>query len=89
MKFSIIKNKFTEYQNKKISVKNVEKAGILNPSFLEYKMIQFFLNKNMRTNCPLCNSEYTFHNGVNFECPNCDYEWNYNDKYILLKILLK
>ena len=30
----------------------------------------------MNTECPSCESENAFHNGVNFECPDCDYEWN-------------
>ena len=27
-------------------------------------------------NCPHCHSEYTYHDGVQFVCPNCAYEWS-------------
>ena len=30
----------------------------------------------MNTECPSCESENAFHNGVNFECPDCGHEWN-------------
>ncbi|XZF76705.1 zinc ribbon domain-containing protein YjdM [Bacillus sp. AL-1R] len=26
-------------------------------------------------NCPKCNSEYTYHDGNLFVCPECGYEW--------------
>lgn len=26
-------------------------------------------------NCPKCNSEYTYQDGVNFICPECAHEW--------------
>ena len=26
-------------------------------------------------NCPKCNSEYTYEDGVLFVCPECAYEW--------------
>lgn len=29
-------------------------------------------------NCPKCNSEYTYEDGINFVCPECAYEWNAN-----------
>ncbi|MFJ7737256.1 zinc ribbon domain-containing protein YjdM [Lysinibacillus sp. NPDC097287] len=29
-------------------------------------------------NCPKCNSEYTYEDGVNFVCPECAYEWSAN-----------
>ena len=31
----------------------------------------------MNTTCtnPDCESENAFHNGVNFECPDCGHEW--------------
>jgi protein PhnA len=31
--------------------------------------------------CPECNSEYTYEDGVNFICPECAHEWN-NDAVI-------
>lgn len=31
-------------------------------------------------NCPKCNSEYTYEDGVMYICPECAYEWNPNDK---------
>ena len=27
-------------------------------------------------NCPQCNSEYTYEDGVNYVCPECAYEWS-------------
>lgn len=27
-------------------------------------------------NCPKCNSEYTYEDGVMFVCPECAYEWS-------------
>ncbi len=27
-------------------------------------------------NCPKCNSEYVYHDSVNFVCPDCAYEWS-------------
>jgi protein PhnA len=27
-------------------------------------------------NCPKCNSEYTYEDGMNFVCPECGHEWN-------------
>ena len=27
------------------------------------------------TECPRCHSEDAYHNGVCYECPECDYEW--------------
>ncbi|WP_286926580.1 MULTISPECIES: zinc ribbon domain-containing protein YjdM [Lysinibacillus] len=27
-------------------------------------------------NCPKCNSEYTYEDGVNFVCPECAHEWS-------------
>ena len=29
----------------------------------------------MNTECPKCHSEDAYHNGVTYECPECDYEW--------------
>lgn len=29
-------------------------------------------------NCPKCNSEYTYDDGINFVCPECAFEWNAN-----------
>ncbi|MFJ7951501.1 zinc ribbon domain-containing protein YjdM [Lysinibacillus sp. NPDC096418] len=29
-------------------------------------------------NCPKCNSEYTYEDGINFVCPECAYEWSAN-----------
>lgn len=25
--------------------------------------------------CPICNSENAYHNGVCYECPDCGHEW--------------
>lgn len=30
-------------------------------------------------NCPHCHSEYTYHDGVQFVCPDCAYEWSPQD----------
>lgn len=30
-------------------------------------------------NCPQCNGEYVYHDGVNFICPDCGNEWSDND----------
>lgn len=27
-------------------------------------------------NCPKCNSEYTYQDGLNFVCPECAHEWS-------------
>ena len=27
-------------------------------------------------NCPQCNSEYTYEDGVNYVCPECAHEWS-------------
>lgn len=27
------------------------------------------------TECPECHNEDAYHNGVCYECPECDYEW--------------
>ena len=27
-------------------------------------------------NCPKCNSEYTYEDGINYVCPECAYEWS-------------
>ena len=29
--------------------------------------------------CPKCNSEYTYEDGLNFICPECAYEWAQNE----------
>ena len=29
--------------------------------------------------CPLCKSEFTYEDGVNFVCPECAHEWNATD----------
>ena len=29
-------------------------------------------------NCPKCNSEYTYEDGLNFVCPECAHEWSIN-----------
>lgn len=33
----------------------------------------------MNTDCPKCGSENAFFNGVCWECPDCDYEWEEGD----------
>ncbi|MDY4280877.1 MAG: zinc ribbon domain-containing protein YjdM [[Pasteurella] mairii] len=30
-------------------------------------------------NCPNCHSEYTYHDGVQFVCPDCAHEWSLQD----------
>ena len=30
-------------------------------------------------NCPKCNSEYTYEDGMNFVCPECAHEWSVNE----------
>jgi len=27
--------------------------------------------------CPNCGSENAYHNGVSYECPDCDNEWGF------------
>lgn len=27
-------------------------------------------------NCPKCNSEYTYHDSIQFVCPDCAHEWD-------------
>lgn len=29
-------------------------------------------------NCPKCNSEYTYEDGLNYVCPECAHEWSIN-----------
>lgn len=29
----------------------------------------------MTTECPVCGCEGAYHNGVYYECPNCDSKW--------------
>lgn len=41
-------------------------------------------------NCPKCNSEYTYEDGVLFVCPECAHEWNadsesVNDDVLVVK----
>ncbi|PGL73219.1 zinc ribbon domain-containing protein YjdM [Bacillus sp. AFS055030] len=31
-------------------------------------------------NCPKCNSEYTYHDGNLFVCPECGYEWTQDNE---------
>lgn len=31
---------------------------------------------SFNTECPKCQSEDAYHNGVCFECPECDHEWD-------------
>ena len=30
----------------------------------------------MTTECPNCGMENAYHDGVNYVCPDCDYEWD-------------
>lgn len=30
----------------------------------------------LNATCPKCGSESAYHNGVCYECPDCDYEWD-------------
>jgi len=30
----------------------------------------------MNVTCPKCSNENAFHNGLNYECPDCDFEWS-------------
>ena len=30
---------------------------------------------SLNIDCPNCECEDAYHNGVEFECPNCDYTW--------------
>ncbi|MGN0917989.1 MAG: zinc ribbon domain-containing protein YjdM [Oxalobacter sp.] len=30
--------------------------------------------------CPKCNSEYVYHDSVNYVCPDCMYEWSGNEE---------
>ncbi|WP_332648535.1 zinc ribbon domain-containing protein YjdM [Lysinibacillus sp. 54212] len=31
-------------------------------------------------NCPKCNSEYTYEDGINFVCPECAHEWSQEEE---------
>lgn len=31
-------------------------------------------------NCPKCNSEYTYENGIFYVCPECGHEWTLEDE---------
>ena len=31
---------------------------------------------DLNTTCQNCGSENAYHNGVNYECPDCDHEWS-------------
>ena len=33
---------------------------------------------NLNCTCPYCENENAYHNGVNYECPDCDAEWDNN-----------
>lgn len=33
---------------------------------------------NLNCTCPYCDNENAYHNGVNYECPDCDAEWDNN-----------
>jgi protein PhnA len=30
----------------------------------------------MTVECPKCGMENAYHDGVNYVCPDCDYEWD-------------
>ena len=30
-------------------------------------------------NCPKCQSEYVYHDSINFVCPDCGHEWDKNE----------
>ncbi|MCW9709303.1 alkylphosphonate utilization protein [Avibacterium sp. 21-586] len=30
--------------------------------------------------CPKCQGEYVYHDGINFICPDCTYEWSYEEQ---------
>ncbi|MDR2447879.1 MAG: hypothetical protein LBD58_11445 [Treponema sp.] len=32
------------------------------------------------TICPNCGQEGAYFNGINYECPDCDYEWSDEDE---------
>lgn len=32
----------------------------------------------LNVDCPNCGMENAYHNGVEFECPDCDYTWGDN-----------
>jgi uncharacterized Zn ribbon protein len=32
-------------------------------------------NKDMEIHCPACGCEDAYHNGVCYECPECNHEW--------------
>jgi len=34
------------------------------------------MEDNIEINCPNCGSDNAFHNGVCYECPECDHEWS-------------
>lgn len=33
----------------------------------------------MHVTCPECGCEEAYHNGCEYECPNCDYTWSDDD----------
>ena len=36
-------------------------------------------------NCPKCQSEYVYHDSINFVCPDCGNEWDKNDDQLIVK----
>ena len=40
-------------------------------------------------NCPKCNSEYTYEDGINFVCPECAYEWSAEEDVIEEGIIVR
>jgi protein PhnA len=47
---------------------------------LRIKVQKYSINniniKIMTTECPNCGMENAYHDGVNYVCPDCDYEWD-------------
>jgi hypothetical protein len=37
---------------------------------------------NLNCTCQYCDNENAYHNGVNYECPDCDSEWDNNDNLL-------
>ena len=38
---------------------------------------------SLNTECPKCHCEDAYHNGVCYECPSCDYEWDDGNNFEL------
>lgn len=40
-------------------------------------------------NCPKCNSEYTYEDGINYVCPECAHEWSAQEDVIEEEMIVR